>query len=165
LSALEIVKRGRIARVHAESQKTHGRLGVVFGNQDEPNGPFGQTGRGLHELDLTLFVKTFNDGGHVILLEQSGASSSCSRISAIPSPVKRMLPGFLEGTKGNTTRRCRVATRIIGDLRGTTVTAAPSGNRIPLFNTTTPFRTRPGIVFMPPLSIVWRAESRLLAEG
>jgi hypothetical protein len=83
-------------------------------------------------------------------------------MSAICSPVKRILPGFLEGTKGNTTRRCRVATRITGDFRGTTVTAAPSGNRVPRCNTTTPFRTRPGIVFMRSLSIFPTGESRLV---
>src|SRR5262249_44371742 len=49
---------------------------------------------------------------------------------------------------------------ITGDLRSTTVTAVPSGNRVPRSSTTTPFLTRPGIVFMRSLSIVPAAESR-----
>jgi hypothetical protein len=67
-----------------------------------------------------------------------------------------MLPGLVEGTRGNTARRCRFATRITGDLRGTTLTAVPSGKRVPLANTTTPFFTRPGIVFMTSLLPLWR---------
>jgi hypothetical protein len=67
--------------------------------------------------------------------------------------VRCNVPGCLERTKGKTTRRRRIGARITGDLRGTMVTAVPSGSRVPLSSTTTPFFTRPDNI-MPPLSSV-----------